>query len=102
MDVSGYMKQKKNWLFEETFKPTEKPQGHFLKAEKWLQNNGKEGDIFVITIDGVDYQVYPFKINFVEFVDLYGSDTDRWEGKPFRLDRDKKGKYVMTAIEEKI
>jgi hypothetical protein len=104
MDVSKMIKEKNNWIFDDTFDAilNNKPIGLFVKAKAWKTNGGKDADVFVLAIDGTDYLIMPFKIDYLDFVENYGTDTTNWEGHQFILSKNIKGKYVMTSIEVKI
>jgi hypothetical protein len=100
MDVSKYMKQKNNWIFDDTFQT--ETIGTFLDAKEWLTNAGKKADVFMFAVEGTDYMIMPFKVDYTDFVEKYGQDTDKWKGKHFILNQNKKGKYVITHVEETI
>lgn len=100
MDMSKYVKQKVNWIFDDTFQT--EVIGCFLEAKEYKTYGGKDTDVFVLAIDGTDYLIMPFKVDYLDFFEEYGSDTRLWEGKQFRLVRNKKGKYQMIRIEESI
>ena len=100
MDVSKYIKEKNNWIFDDTFKTD--VVGVFVTAKDWLTNAGKKQDVMVLGIEGTDYLIMPFNLDYVEFVELYGTDTRLWEGHQFKLTRNKKNKYTLVSIEEKI
>jgi len=100
MDVSKYIKQKNLWIFDETFET--ETIGTFVTAKEWLTNGGKKTDVFVLAIEGNDYLIMPFNLDYTDFVEKYGSDTDKWAYKNFALSKNKKKKYVITAIEENI
>ena len=100
MDVSKYIKQKNLWIFDDTFES--EVLGSFVTAKEWLTNGGKKTDVFVLAIEGNDYMIMPFNLDYTDFVEKYGSDTDKWTAKQFVLNKNKKKKYVITSIEEMI
>ena len=105
MDVSKYVKEKNLWIFDDTFNEelkSGKLTGHFVKAKEWLTNGGKKTDVFVISVNSTDYMIMPFNIDYTDFVEKYGTETQLWEDKHFELFKNKKNKYVIESIEEVI
>lgn len=104
MDMSKYIKEKNLWIFDDTFdllfKANRAPIGAFIKAKEWKTNGGKDTDVFVLAIESETYMIMPFKIDYTDFVEQYGTETELWEGHQFKLTKNSKGKYVMTSIEE--
>ena len=100
MDISGLIKKKVEWIFDDTFKT--KVLGIFVKAKNYTTNMGKEQVVFVLSIEGTEYLIMPFKVDYVNFVESFGSNTDDWEGHSFYMSKNSKGKYVLTTIEENI
>ena len=98
MDMTKYVKKKNNWIFDDTFQTD--VIGTFLEAKAYKTNGGSDSDVFVFAIDGTDYLIMPFKVDYLDFFEEYGSDTRLWEGKAFKLTRTNKGKYLMVRIEE--
>jgi len=100
MDVSKYLKEKNNWIFDDTF--PKKVLGTFIKAKEWKTNGGKDVDVFVLSIESTTYLIMPFKVDYVSFVENYGVNTESWNDKPFYMSKDKKGKYILNVVEEEI
>ena len=100
MDISKYVKQKNLWIFEETF--PEETLGIFICAKEWLTNGGKKADVFVLSIEGNDYMIMPFNLDYTDFVEKLGNETEKWNNKNFALTKNKKGKYVIRLIEDNI
>ena len=100
MDMSKYVKQKVNWIFDDTFQT--EVLGTFLKAKEYKTNGGKDSDVFEVTIGGTDYLIMPFKVDYIDFVDKLGAETENWKNKPFMLSKNKKGKYQFRLMEESI
>jgi hypothetical protein len=100
MDVSKYIKEKNTWIFDDTF--NEEVLGLFVDAKAWKTNGGKDTDVFVFCIEGTNYLIMPFKIDYTDLVEIYGTDTDKWKNKGFYMSKNKKGKYVLKALEEKV
>lgn len=99
MDMSKYNKVKNEWIFDDTF--PKKILGVFVEAKMYLANSGKEQEVFVLNINGTDYLITLFKVDFSKMMEKYGSDTDFWKGCSFYMTKEK-GKYILTPIEEKI
>jgi len=105
MDVSKYLKEKNLWIFEDTFDQELKQGkllGNFVKAKDWLTNSNKKVDVFVLSINATDYMIMPFNVDYTDFVEVFGTDTEKWESHQFNLTKNKKNKYVMECIEENI
>ena len=101
MDVRKLEKKKKNlWIFDETFE--KETVGVFLRDEEYLTNANKKETVFVLAIEGNDYMIMPFKLDYTALVEEYGSNTDDWRLKHFSLSKNSKGKYRILPIEEKI
>jgi hypothetical protein len=100
MDMSKYIKKKNLWIFDDTF-PTEKV-GLFIDGKFWKTNSGKDSEVFVFGIDGSDYMIMPFKVDYTDFVEKFGASTDDWKGHQFVLSKNEKGKYRILCIEEDI
>ena len=102
MDVNKYIKAKNLWIFDDTFDCKNQTLGLFVTAKDWLTNGGKNTEVFVLSINGDDYMIMPFKIDYMDFVEAYGTDTRLWEGHQFKLIKNEKNKYKMVNIEVKI
>lgn len=100
MDVSKYMKQKNNWIFDDTFKT--EVVGVFVDGKPWTTNGGKDSDVFILGIEGTDYMIMPFKLDYTDFVEKFGTNTDEWRGRQFTLGKNQKGKYRILSIEENL
>lgn len=101
MDVSKWEKKPKNvWIFDDTFNT--RKVGCFLDCKPYLTNGGKNAEAMYLAIDGTDYMIMPFKLDYTDFVEKYGSDTDKWKGHQFELYKNEKGKYTIVSIEEDI
>ena len=100
MDISKLQKKRNEWIFDETFKTD--VYGTFIKAEDYKTNSDKDAIVFKLEIEDKEYMIMPFKVDYVEFVDLYDNETDKWCGKKFLLTHNKKNKYMLKPIEENI
>lgn len=106
MDMSKYIKEKNLWIFDETFdteiEKEDYPLCAFVDAKAYKTNGGKDTDVFIFAINGSNYMIMPFKVDYLDFVEKYGTDTKKWIGHQFKLIKNAKKKYVMVGIEEDI
>jgi hypothetical protein len=100
VDISKYVKVRKEWIFDDTFQ-----ESVIVIFEQWIPdykaNSGKEYDVIELDILGKPYLIMPSKLDYTELVEKLGTETEAWKNTQCVMKKEK-GKYRLYMMEETI